>query len=69
MRQGAKVLQLIHKQLDVTNVEDTMEDIRDQMETTQQIANAISDPVNVGLEDLDDVRETVPLRSGVTTNC
>jgi charged multivesicular body protein 4 len=57
MRQGAKVLQLIHKQLDVNNVEDTMEDIREQMEVTQEIANAISNPVNVGLEGLDDVRE------------
>lgn len=57
MRQGARVLQSIHKQLDVTNVEDTVEDIREQMEITQQIANAISDPVNVGLEGLDEVRE------------
>ena len=57
MRQGGKVLQSIHKQLDVTNVEDTMEDIREQMEITQQIANAISDPVNAGLENLDEVRE------------
>ena len=57
MRQGARVLQSIHKQLDVTNVEDTMEDIREQMDMTQQIAKAISDPINVGLEDLDEVRE------------
>lgn len=57
MRQGARVLQSIHKQLDVTNVEDTVEDIREQMEITQQIANAISDPVNVGLEGLDEVCE------------
>ncbi len=51
------MLQSIHKQLDVTNVEDTMEDIREQMDMTQQIAKAISDPINVGLEELDEVRE------------
>ena len=34
-----------------------MEDIREQMDMTQQIANAISNPINVGLDDLDEVRE------------
>jgi len=62
MRQGAKVLQSIHKQLDLTKIEDTMEDIREQMETTQQIADAISNPLNVGLESLDEVRETTWIR-------
>ena len=56
MRQGAQALQLMHRQLDVNKVEDTVEDIREQMEITQQIANAISDPLNVGIEGLDEVR-------------
>jgi len=55
MREGAKVLQSIHKQLDVNKVEDTVEDIREQMEITQQIAKAISDPLNLGLDGLDEV--------------
>jgi Snf7 len=56
MRQGAQVLKSIHKQFDVDKVEDTVEDIREQMEITQQIAHAISDPFNVGMEGLDEVR-------------
>lgn len=56
MRQGAQALKSIHKQLDVNGIEDTVEDIREQMEITQQIANAISDPLNVGMDSLDEVR-------------
>lgn len=55
MRQGAQALKVIHGQLDVTKIEDTMEDVRDQMEITQEIANAISDPLNIGVDALDEV--------------
>lgn len=55
MRQGAQALKTIHGQLDVDKIEDTMEDIRDQMETTMQIGCAISDPLNIGVEGLDEV--------------
>ena len=55
MRQGAQALKVIHGQLDVTKIEDTMEDVRDQMEITQQIASAISDPINIGMDALDEV--------------
>lgn len=55
MRQGAQALKSIHRQLDVNKIEDTVEDIREQMEITQQIANVISDPLNVGMEGLDEV--------------
>jgi len=54
MRQGAQALKTVHKQLDMSKIDDTVEEIREQMEITQQIANAISDPLNLGLDGLDE---------------
>lgn len=55
MRQGAQALKSIHRQLDLDKIEDTMEDIREQMENTQQIADAISNPLNISMDGLDEV--------------
>jgi hypothetical protein len=69
MRQGAQALKTVHKQLDMSKIDDTVEEIREQMEITQQIANAISDPLNLGLDGLDEVRRGPTGLVGVCSSC
>lgn len=54
MKRGANALKDIHKQLNIDKVDATMDEIREEMERTKEIADAISNPVNVGV-DLDEV--------------
>ena len=55
MKRGAGALKDIHKQLNIDKVDATMDEIREEMERTKEIAEAISNPMNVGM-DLDEVR-------------
>lgn len=55
MKRGAGALKDIHKQLNIDKVDETMDQIREEMERTKEIADAISNPMNVGV-DLDEVR-------------
>ncbi|KAG8824406.1 ESCRT-III subunit protein snf7 [Serendipita sp. 399] len=50
MKRGAGALKDIHKQLNITDVDKIMEDIREQMEHTKEVGDAISNPMNVGLD-------------------
>ncbi|KAG8990974.1 ESCRT-III subunit protein snf7 [Tulasnella sp. 427] len=53
MKKGADALKTIHGGLTMDRVDATMDSIREQMEITNEISEAISNPTNVGLE-LDD---------------
>lgn len=55
MKKGAGALKDIHKQLNIDKVDATMDEIREEMERTKEIAEAISNPINVGV-DVDEVR-------------
>jgi charged multivesicular body protein 4 len=55
MRRGAGALRDIHRQVNIDNVDATMDEIREEMERTKEIADAISNPLNVGV-DIDEVR-------------
>lgn len=55
MKRGAGALKDIHKQLNIDKVDATMDEIREEMERTKEIADAISNPLNVGV-DVDEVR-------------
>ncbi|CAG7849392.1 Vacuolar-sorting protein SNF7 AltName: Full=Vacuolar protein-sorting-associated protein 32 [Serendipita indica DSM 11827] len=58
MKRGANALKDIHKQLNVDKVDATMDEIREEMERTKEIADAISNPMNVGVDlDEDDLKE------------
>ncbi|EPQ27625.1 uncharacterized protein PFL1_04763 [Pseudozyma flocculosa PF-1] len=53
MRQGAAALKSIHGSMDIDKVDATMDSIREQMDITNEISEAISNPVNMG-HDLDE---------------
>jgi len=50
MKKGAEALRTIHSGLNIDKVDQTMDSIREQMELTNEISDAISNPVNVGIE-------------------
>lgn len=50
MKRGASALKDIHKQLNIDKVDATMDEIREEMERTKEIADAISNPLNVGVD-------------------
>ncbi|GAA93427.1 uncharacterized protein L969DRAFT_96049 [Mixia osmundae IAM 14324] len=50
MQEGANVLKSIHGNLDINRVDATMDSIREQMELTNEISDAISNPVGMGTE-------------------
>lgn len=50
MKRGANALKDIHKQLNVNKVDEMMDEVREEMERTKEIAEAISNPMNVGVE-------------------
>jgi len=50
MREGARVLKGIHGNLNIDRVDAQMDEIREQMELTSEISNAISNPVGMGQE-------------------
>ncbi|KAF9347893.1 hypothetical protein BGX26_000666 [Mortierella sp. AD094] len=50
MRAGAEAMKGIHGAMDINKVDQTMEEIRDQMEIAEEISNVISQPVAFGVE-------------------
>ncbi|KAG9009844.1 ESCRT-III subunit protein snf7 [Tulasnella sp. JGI-2019a] len=50
MKRGADALKVIHGSLSIDKVDATMDSIREQMELTNEISDAISNPLNVGIE-------------------
>ncbi|KAF9427166.1 ESCRT-III subunit protein snf7 [Podila epigama] len=56
MRAGAEAMKGIHGAMDINKVDQTMEEIRDQMELANEISDVISQPVGFGVEmDEDDL--------------
>ncbi|GAA6000588.1 hypothetical protein JCM10207_004564 [Rhodosporidiobolus poonsookiae] len=53
MKKGADVLKGIHGKLNVDKVDATMDEVRNQLELTNEISQAISDPSGMGI-DVDD---------------
>ncbi|KAG4107116.1 Snf7-domain-containing protein [Neocallimastix lanati (nom. inval.)] len=48
MKQGASALSNIHGKMNIDKVEDTMDDIREQMDLANEISDAIAQPINFG---------------------
>ncbi|KAJ3253738.1 ESCRT-III subunit protein snf7 [Borealophlyctis nickersoniae] len=62
MRAGAEAMKHIHGNLDINKVDATMDDIREQMDLANEISDAISQPVNFGVEfDEDELTEELEL--------
>ncbi|GEQ67671.1 hypothetical protein JCM33374_g1336 [Metschnikowia sp. JCM 33374] len=57
MKQGASAMKQIHGEYDVDKVENTMDDIREQVELADEISEAISRPVGTGYVDEDELDE------------
>jgi len=54
MRMGAQAMKGIHGSLNIDKVDDTMEEIREQMDIANEINDAIAKPVGFGMEFDDD---------------
>lgn len=54
MRRGADALRNIHGSLNIDRVDSTMDSIREQMDLTNEISDAISNPVGMGHDGLDE---------------
>ncbi|KAI8824079.1 Snf7-domain-containing protein [Fimicolochytrium jonesii] len=62
MKAGADAMKQIHGHLDINKVDGTMDDIREQMDLANEISDAISQPVNFGVEfDEDELNEELEL--------
>ncbi|WPK23903.1 hypothetical protein PUMCH_001153 [Australozyma saopauloensis] len=57
MKQGASAMKQIHGEYDVDKVENTMDDIREQVELAEEISEAISRPVGAEYVDEDELDE------------
>lgn len=57
MKQGAQAMKQIHGEYDVDKVENTMDDIREQVELADEISEAISRPVGNDYVDEDELDE------------
>lgn len=57
MKQGAAAMKQIHGEYDVDKVENTMDDIREQVELADEISEAISRPVGTEYVDEDELDE------------
>lgn len=57
MKQGASAMKQIHGEYDVDKVENTMDDIREQVELAEEISEAISRPVGGDYIDEDELDE------------
>lgn len=51
MKQGAKAMKQIHGDFDVDKVDETMDDIRDQMDLGEEISDAISRPLGQEIDE------------------
>ena len=54
MKAGASAMKQIHKGMTIDKVDDTMDDIRDQMDLAEEINSAISQPTGFGMDFDDD---------------
>lgn len=54
MKQGAKAMKSIHSGMDIDKVDETMDEIREQMELGEEISDAISKPVYAGANEIDE---------------
>ncbi|KAJ3003968.1 ESCRT-III subunit protein snf7 [Thoreauomyces humboldtii] len=62
MKAGAEAMKQIHGHLDINKVDATMDDIREQMDLANEISDAISQPVNFGVEyDEDELNDELEL--------
>ncbi|CEP63589.1 ESCRT-III subunit protein SNF7 LALA0_S08e06040g [Lachancea lanzarotensis] len=58
MKQGASAMKNIHKGMDIDKVDETMDEIREQVELGEEISDAISRPLHAGAEvDEDEIDE------------
>ncbi|ODV85872.1 hypothetical protein CANARDRAFT_7235 [[Candida] arabinofermentans NRRL YB-2248] len=61
MKQGAKAMKQIHGDFNVDKVDQTMEDIREQVELSEEISDAISRPLGNDLIDEDELDEELAM--------
>lgn len=54
MKQGAKAMKSMHNGLDIDKVDETMDEIREQVELGGEISDAISRPMYTGLNEVDE---------------
>lgn len=54
MQEGAKAMKSIHNGLDIDKVDETMDEIREQVELGDEISDAISRPLNTGANEVDE---------------
>ncbi|QLQ78101.1 hypothetical protein HG537_0A03480 [Torulaspora globosa] len=54
MKQGAKAMKQMHNGLDLDKVDETMEQIREQVELGEEISDAISRPMYTGANEVDE---------------
>lgn len=59
MGDAAKALKSVHKNMDVDDVHNLMDDVAEQQEIANEISEAISNPVGFG-QDVDEVRKHPP---------
>lgn len=57
MRMGAHTMRTIHNHMTVDNVDDTMDEIREQMDIANEINEAISQPLGAELYDEDELED------------
>jgi len=57
MKSGANAMKGIHKNLDINAVDNTMDDIREQMDLANEISDAISQPLGNDILDEDELLE------------
>lgn len=50
LRTASNALQKVHQDLGVTNIEDILDDLREQNELSEQITGLISNPIGLGVE-------------------
>lgn len=50
MKVGSEAMKSIHGKMDINKVDETMEDIREQMDLASEISDAISQPVGFGVD-------------------
>lgn len=54
MKQGAKAMKTMHNGLDIDKVDETMDEVREQVELGEEISDAISRPMYTGANEVDD---------------
>lgn len=54
MKQGAKAMKSMHNGLDIDKVDETMDEIREQVELGEEISDAISRPMYTGANEVDE---------------